>query len=210
MPRLMGASRSRVASSLLLDEYFEGDNPALGAMAVFGPLAVQQLLTFINLRRASLLLFTLLFVYGFAGAATAHFDLDVGVSAFACGWFLYVVSADMYWREAYRELTPLFFTLGSGLMLAGVSYHVGGTIQDWGTAGGPAYTLRQGGPSMGDFRYVGGGEAGDFVYDPSEPGVVRRGFASGLAVVRRASTTVARRLDGGVADDRRRPLATGK
>ena len=45
---------------------------------------------------------------------------------------------------------------------------------------------------------------------PSEPGVVRRGFASGLAVVRRASTTVARRLDGGVADDRRRTLATGK
>jgi hypothetical protein len=93
-------------------------------MAVFGPLALQQFLTFINLRRPSLLLFTLLFVYGFAGAATAYFDLDYGVSAFACGWFLYVLSADCTGRRAYRELTPLFFTLGSGLMLAGVSYHV--------------------------------------------------------------------------------------
>ena len=115
---------------VLLDEFFEGDNPALGAMVVFGPLALQQLLTFVSLRRPSLLLFGLLFVYGFAAAATAHFDLDFGVSAFACGWFLYVLSADLYRKDAYRELTPLFFTLGSGLMLAGVSYHVGGTIYE--------------------------------------------------------------------------------
>jgi xanthosine utilization system XapX-like protein len=115
---------------VLLDEFFDGDNPALGAMAVFGPLALQQFLTFINLRRPSLLLFTLLFVYGFAGAATAYFDFDFGVSAFACGWFLYVISTDLHRRDAYRELTPLFFTLGSGLMLAGVSYHVGGTIYE--------------------------------------------------------------------------------
>ena len=59
-----------------------------------------------------------------------YFDLDFGVSAFACGWFLYVLSADLHRKEAYRELTPLFFTLGSGLMLAGVSYHVGGTIYE--------------------------------------------------------------------------------
>ena len=115
---------------VLLDEFFEGDDAALGAMVVFGPLAIQQLLTFISLRRASLLLFTLLFTYGFAGAATAYFDLDFGVSAIGCGWFLYVLSADMHRKEAYRELTPLFFTLGSGLMLAGLWYHVGGTIYE--------------------------------------------------------------------------------
>ena len=115
---------------VLLDEFFEGDDAALGAMTVFGPLALQQFLTFVNLRRPSLLLFTLLFTYGFAGAATAYFDFDFGVSAFACGWFLYVLSADLHRKEAYRELTPLFFTLGSGLMLAGVSYHVGGTIYE--------------------------------------------------------------------------------
>jgi hypothetical protein len=56
-----------------------------------------------------------------------------------------------------------------------VPYHVGGTMQDWGTSSGPAYTLRPGGPNIGDFRYVGGGEAGDFVYDPAEPGVIYAG-----------------------------------
>ncbi len=115
---------------VLLDEFFEGDDAALGAMVVFGPLAIQQLLTFISLRRPSLLLFTLLFTYGFAGAATAYFDFDFGVSAVACGWLLYFLSVDMHRRDAYRELTPLFFTMGSGLMLAGLSYHVSGTFYE--------------------------------------------------------------------------------
>jgi hypothetical protein len=115
---------------VLLNEFFHGDDTALGAMIVFGPLAVQQFLTFLALKRPSLLLFTLLFTYGFAGAATAYFDFDFGISALACGLFLYLLSVDMHRRRAYRELTPLFFTLGSGLMVAGLSYHVGGTIYE--------------------------------------------------------------------------------
>ncbi len=62
-------------------------------------------------------------------------------------------------------------------------YHVGGTMQDWGTASGPAYTLRTGdaggGPTLGDNWAVGGGEAGDFVYDPAEPGTVYAGEYGG-------------------------------
>ena len=66
-----------------------------------------------------------------------------------------------------------------------VPYHVGGTIQDWGTASGPAYTLRSGedgsgGPNMGDFYLAGGGEAGDFVYDRAEPGHNYAGEYSGV------------------------------
>jgi photosystem II stability/assembly factor-like uncharacterized protein len=60
-----------------------------------------------------------------------------------------------------------------------VPYHVGGTMQDWGTASGPAYTLRSGGPNLGDFDVVGGGEAGDFVYDAAAPGHVYAGEYSG-------------------------------
>ena len=119
-----------VGGFVLLKEFFHGNDTALGAMIVFGPLAVQQFLTFLALRRPSLLLFTLLFTYGFVGAATAHFDFDFGISALACGLFLYLLSVDMHRKYAYRELTPLFFTLGSGLMLAGLSYHVGGTIYE--------------------------------------------------------------------------------
>ncbi len=62
-------------------------------------------------------------------------------------------------------------------------YHVGGTIQDWGTASGPAFTLRQGdnggGPTLGDNWAVGGGEAGDFVYDPAQPGSIYAGEYGG-------------------------------
>jgi photosystem II stability/assembly factor-like uncharacterized protein len=64
-------------------------------------------------------------------------------------------------------------------------YHVGGTIQDWGTASGPAYTLRHGegtgggGPTLGDFWAVGGGEAGDFVYDRMTPGTIYAGEYGG-------------------------------
>jgi len=119
-----------IGGFVLLDELFDGNDTALGAMAVFGPLAVQQLLTFAALKRASLLLFGLLFVYGFAGAAAMHYDVDFGVSASACGLFLYFISVDLHRRPAYRDLTPLFFMLGSGLILAGVSYHVGGTIYE--------------------------------------------------------------------------------
>ncbi len=77
--------------------------------------------------------------------------------------------------------TPQFYNIDADNRLP---YHVGGTIQDWGTASGPAYTLRTGedaggGPNLGDFYAVGGGEAGDFVYDPAEPGNIYAGEYSG-------------------------------
>jgi photosystem II stability/assembly factor-like uncharacterized protein len=59
-------------------------------------------------------------------------------------------------------------------------YHVGGTFQDQGTASGPAYVLRPGGgPDLGDFYYVGGGESGDFLYEPGAPGNIFAGGYSG-------------------------------
>jgi hypothetical protein len=119
-----------IGGFVLLEEFAQGGDWSLGAMVVFGPLAVQQLLTFAALKRGSLLLFGLLFVYAFAGALTAYYDVDFGLAAVSCGLFLYFMSVDLRQRSAYRELTPLFFLLGSGLMLAGVSYHVEGTIYE--------------------------------------------------------------------------------
>jgi len=61
-----------------------------------------------------------------------------------------------------------------------IPYHVGGTMQDWGTSSGPAYVLRgNGAPLVGDFYAVGGGEAGDFQFDRELPGHIYAGEYSG-------------------------------
>ena len=61
-----------------------------------------------------------------------------------------------------------------------IPYHVGGTMQDWGTSTGPAYVLRgNGAPMVGDFYTAGGGEAGDFAFDRGEPGHIYAGEYSG-------------------------------
>jgi hypothetical protein len=119
-----------VGVGVFLNEYFEGDNPALGAMVIFGPLALQQLLAFLALKRQSLLLFALLFAYAFLGAATIHYDFDRGVAALASGMFLYFIGVDVQARKAYRDISPVCFVLGAGLMMAGLYYHAGRTIYD--------------------------------------------------------------------------------
>jgi photosystem II stability/assembly factor-like uncharacterized protein len=78
--------------------------------------------------------------------------------------------------------TPQFYNIDVDDRLP---YHVGGTIQDWGTASGPAYVLRtgedkSGGPNLGDFYLVGGGEAGDFAYDRGEAGHIYAGEYFGV------------------------------
>jgi photosystem II stability/assembly factor-like uncharacterized protein len=61
-----------------------------------------------------------------------------------------------------------------------IPYHVGGTMQDWGTSSGPAYVLRgNGAPLVADFYAVGGGEAGDFAFDRELPGHIYAGEYSG-------------------------------
>ena len=45
---------------------------------------------------------------------------------------------------------------------------------------------------------------------PQRPGVVRRGLASGFALVSRGSAATVRRLDDRAADDLHQALATGK
>lgn len=59
-------------------------------------------------------------------------------------------------------------------------YHVGGTLQDQGTVSGPVMSLRNGATELGDWTYVGGGEAGDFRYDLGQPGTVYAGEYGGF------------------------------
>ena len=59
-------------------------------------------------------------------------------------------------------------------------YRVGGTVQDEGTAVGPSDSLRSEGIVLGDWTTAGGGEAGDFVFDRAEAGVVYAGEYGGI------------------------------
>jgi photosystem II stability/assembly factor-like uncharacterized protein len=78
-----------------------------------------------------------------------------------------------------------------------VPYHVGGTIQDQGTASGPSRSLASPGmgggregeaSSLADWLVAGGGEAGDFVYDRSQPGGIFAGEYSGIITWYREGT----------------------
>lgn len=59
-------------------------------------------------------------------------------------------------------------------------YHVGGTMQDWGTASGPNTCWHNEGCGLGDWRIAGGGEAGDFVYDRERVGHIYAGEYGGF------------------------------
>ncbi len=58
-------------------------------------------------------------------------------------------------------------------------YHVGGTIQDYGTASGPSMSLLGKTAPLAEWRVAGGGEAGDFKFDRELPGVAYAGEYSG-------------------------------
>ena len=63
---------------------------------------------------------------------------------------------------------------------ARVPFHVGGTLQDIGTAQGPSDNLLRGGVTPYEWYGVGGGEAGHIVSDPSDPNVVYAGEYLGI------------------------------
>lgn len=67
-------------------------------------------------------------------------------------------------------------------------YRVGGTMQDQGTASGPSNSLRSEGILPADWRGAGGGEAGDFAYDPFAPGVTYAGEYGGIVTVHDEAT----------------------
>jgi photosystem II stability/assembly factor-like uncharacterized protein len=59
-------------------------------------------------------------------------------------------------------------------------YHVSGAMQDLGTAEGPSNSLSAGGIGNGDWRDVGGGEAGHTAHDPTNPDIVYAGEYGGI------------------------------
>jgi photosystem II stability/assembly factor-like uncharacterized protein len=59
-------------------------------------------------------------------------------------------------------------------------YHVGGTMQDLGTAAAPTNTLAQPGIRLADWYPIGGGETGYVLFDAKDPNIVYAGEYGGI------------------------------
>jgi photosystem II stability/assembly factor-like uncharacterized protein len=73
-------------------------------------------------------------------------------------------------------------------------YNVMGCMQDLGSARGPSNSLKSGGIAVGDWRAVGGGEAGHVVSDPKDPNVIYAGEYGGILTRYDARTGMARNV----------------
>jgi len=67
-------------------------------------------------------------------------------------------------------------------------FWVGGTMQDLGTAAAPVDSLRMEGIPLADWRWAGGGEAGDFAFDPFAEGITYAGEYGGILTVHDLAT----------------------
>lgn len=110
---LVGALFQTSGLFVFLDEYFSGDDPALGAMAVFGTMALQSLLLFASIRRTSLVFLSVFFGFAFLTSTLAWLDTDEGLAALVIGISGLLIS----WRihaTVHRAITPLtFFVFGA-------------------------------------------------------------------------------------------------
>lgn len=97
---------------VMLKEYASGDDAQLAAMVVFGILAFQFLITFISLKRTSLLFFGYLFWNSCLGILMERvgvpgdlIGIGLSVSILAAAW-----SID---RTSHRAIAPFYYFLGS-------------------------------------------------------------------------------------------------
>ncbi|MBL37970.1 MAG: hypothetical protein CMP07_06135 [Xanthomonadales bacterium] len=120
---------------VFLNEYFGGDDPALGAMAVFGVMGLQSLLLFAAIRRTSMVFLSLFFGFAFLASVLAWLDVDDGFGALVIGISGLLVS----WRvheTPHRSVTPpAFFVFGALTALGAFDLVEGQFPMDFSLAG---------------------------------------------------------------------------
>ncbi len=115
---------------VLLEEYFHGGDAALGALVVFGLLALQQGLTFVKYRRPSIFLFSILYALGFVFSATVYLDIERGIVSLMCGVSLFSISVDLQKRPQFKDQTSFLFIISTVLFYSGLYYFIGRTVFD--------------------------------------------------------------------------------
>jgi hypothetical protein len=105
---------------VFLDEFVpKTGNPELAALVVFGVLALQQCMAFLQLGRASLLFLTLLFWLAFIGTTMVWLEVDEDVTAITLGLSTLFLSHFAAMR-GYFAITPFWYFIGGGFLLGGV------------------------------------------------------------------------------------------
>ena len=98
---------------VFLNEYFDGGDPALGSMAVFGVMALQSLLLFSAIHGTSMVFLSVFFGFAFFASVFSWLDVDEALTALVIGISGLMVS----WRinaTRHRALTSLtFFVFGA-------------------------------------------------------------------------------------------------
>lgn len=98
---------------VFLNEYFAGDDPALGAMAVFGVMGLQSVLLFAAIRRTSMVFLAVFFGFAFLASLLAWLDVDDGFGALVIGISGLLVSWRIH-QTPHRAVTPpAFFVFGA-------------------------------------------------------------------------------------------------
>ncbi len=103
---------------VFLREYFEGDNPTLAAMIVFGPLAVQMSLLFWKTNRTSLLFFTLAYAFAFLSATMDQVEIGDDYISFVLGLSGLLITHTLN-KTRHRPLVPFFYFMFAWAMAGG-------------------------------------------------------------------------------------------
>ena len=93
---------------VLLNEYFDGDDAALAAMVVFGPMAIQMALVFTKLKRTSLVFFYTMFGFAFFSALMHKLNIDYDLTATVLGLSGLLISYH-YNKTPYRSFVPFTY-----------------------------------------------------------------------------------------------------
>ena len=105
---------------VFLDEFVpKTGDPELAALMVFGVLALQQGMTFLQFGRASLLFLTLIFWLAFIGTALAWLEVDGDFIAITVGLSALFLTHSAAMR-GYHAITPFWYFMGAGFVLGGV------------------------------------------------------------------------------------------
>lgn len=105
---------------VFLSEYFDGNDAALAAMIVFGPMTLQMLALFKSMKQASSLFFAIIFGFAFFWAAMDKIDMDGDLICTVLGISGLLITHAIN-KTPYRAFVPFTYFIFA-LMMAGGAF----------------------------------------------------------------------------------------